>query len=61
MYITTTDKVDEKRIDLICLIRGKEVAIVSVFSDNIQYQIREPLKVLLIRNEEVAAEREVYG
>ena len=31
---------------------GKEVAIVSVFSDNIQYKIKEPLKVLLITNKE---------
>ena len=32
--------------------RNKEVAIVSTFSDNLQYQIKEPLKVLLIMSEE---------
>ena len=32
--------------------QGKEVAIVSMFSDNVQYQIRQPLKALLITNEE---------
>ena len=31
---------------------SKEVAVVSMFSDNIQYQIKEPLKVMLIMNEE---------
>ena len=46
----------EKRINLTCPIRNldssKEVVIVSMFSDNIQYWINEPLKVLLIMNEE---------
>ena len=31
---------------------SKEAAIISSFSDNVQYQIREPLKVLLITNED---------
>ena len=56
MHITITDVVGEKRIDLAYLIRNldssKEVTIISKFSDNIQYQIREPLKVLRITNEE---------
>ena len=56
MYITITDIVGEKSIDLAYLIWNldwsKEVTIVSVFSDNVQYQIREPLKVLLIMKED---------
>ena len=56
MYIMITDIVGEKRIDLAYPIwnldTSKEVAIVNIFSDNTQYQIREPLKVLLITNEE---------
>ena len=52
MYITITDIIGEKRVDLSYPIRGKEVAVISVFSDNIQYQIREPVKALLIKNEE---------
>ena len=52
MYITVTDVVDEKRIDLVYPIWGKEVAVISMFSDNIQYQIRESLNILLIMNEE---------
>ena len=56
MYTTITDIVEEKRIDLAYLIWNldliKEVTVISMFSDNIQYQIREPLKVLLIANKE---------
>ena len=56
VYITITDAVGQKRIDLAYLIRNldqsKEVAIVSMFSDNIQNWIKEPLKkILLIMNE----------
>ena len=49
MYITITDVVGEKRIKPI---QGKEVAIVSMLSDNVWYLISEPVKVLLITNEE---------
>ena len=52
MYITVTDVVGEKRTDLADLIWGKEVAVISIFNDNIQYQIRQSLNVLLIMNEE---------
>ena len=55
MYITITDVVGEKRTDLAYPIRNldlsKEVTIINMFSDNVQYQIREPLKVLLITND----------
>ena len=40
MYITITDMAGEKRIDLACPI------------ENVQYQIKEPLNILLITNEE---------
>ena len=40
MYIMITDIVREKRIDLAYLMQGKEVAIISMFSDNVQYQIK---------------------
>ena len=38
MYTTITDIIIGKVIDLAYLIRGKEVAIVGMFSDNIQYE-----------------------
>ena len=46
MYITITDIVGEKRIDLAFLIKGKELAIVSMFNDNVQYRIRNSVKLL---------------
>ena len=52
MYITVTGIVGEKRTDLTYLIWGKEVAVIRMLSDNIQYQIKEPLSILLIMNEE---------
>ena len=38
MYITITDIIGKKRIDLAYLIRGKEVTVVSMFSDNVKYE-----------------------
>ena len=52
MYIMITEIVGEKRINPAYPIRGKEVTIVSMFTNNVQCQIRDPLKVLLITNGE---------
>ena len=52
MFITITDIVFKKRIDLAYQIQGKEVNVLGMFSDNIQYEIKEPLNLLLITNEE---------
>ena len=41
MYIIITD-MGEKRIGLAYPIKGKEVAVVSMFSENIQYEFTEP-------------------
>ena len=41
MYITGTDVMGEKRIDLADLIWGKEVAVISMLNHNIQYQTRK--------------------
>ena len=51
MYIMITDIMGEKRTDLIYSIRGKEVTVISMISDSIQYQIKEPLKVMLMNKE----------
>ena len=71
MYITITDVVEEKRINLAYPIQNldssKEVTVISMFTNNVQYQIREPLKVLLIMNKEkqlpegVSTDRELYA
>ena len=52
MYIMIDNIIGERTIDLDYWIQGKEVAVVNMFSDNIQYWIRKPLKVML-SNEEV--------
>ena len=46
MYVTITDIIDEKRIDLAYLIWGREVAIVNMFSKNVIYKIREPVVIM---------------
>ena len=53
MYITITDIIGEKKIDLDYPIRGKEVVVISMFSDNIQYELEKPLKVRQIMKEEM--------
>ena len=49
MYITIINIVGEKRIDLAYSINNsnKEVTVVGLFSDNIQYEFREPWMVEL--------------
>ena len=56
MYITINDVIGEKTIDLSYPIQNfdssKEVGVVSVFSDNIQYEMREPFNLKLIDGSE---------
>ena len=59
MYVKIKDIICEKRIDLAYPIQGKEVAVISMFSDNIQYWIRKTLKVIL-SNEEVRLPEGVF-
>ena len=52
MYITINNIIGGNRTDLAYLIRGTKVAVVSMFSDNGQYWLKEPMKVLLKMGEE---------
>ena len=52
MCITITDIIGKYRIDVAYLIRADEVAVVSLFSDNDQYLLKGPMKVLLKTGEE---------
>ena len=56
MYITIDDVIGEKTIDLSYPIQNfdfsKEVAVVSMFSDNIQYKVTETFNLKLIDNSE---------
>ena len=38
MYITINDVIGEKRIDLSYPIEGKDIVVISMLSDNVQYQ-----------------------
>ena len=47
MYITINDLIGEKRIDLSYPIKGKEIAVVSMLSNNVQYWLQGSIEVLL--------------
>ena len=56
MYMTVNDIIGEKTIDLSYPIQNfdssKEVAVVSMFSANIQYKLTETFNLKLINNSE---------
>ena len=56
MYTAITDIVGEKRIDLDYPIWGKEVTVVSLFSDNVQYLVKKTLKLRLPNGEKILLE-----
>ena len=60
MYITVNDVIGEKMIDLSYPIQGKEVAVVIMLSDNVQYLLKEPMKIRLKTGEDVALTKGVY-
>ena len=47
MYITINDIMGEKRIDLLYPIEGKDIAVVSMLSGNVQYWLKVSIEVLL--------------
>ena len=54
MYITINDVIGEKTIDLSYPIHsGKKIAVVSMFSNNVQYLLKEPMKLVLKTGEDV--------
>ena len=56
MYIMISDVIGEETIDLSYPIRGTEVAVVSLFSDNIQYEFTVPwMAELGSRNKQIKA------
>ena len=60
MYITVNDVIGEKRINLAYPIQGKEVTVVIMLNDNVQYLLKEPLKVLLKTGKNVELSKGVY-
>ena len=60
MYNLINDVIGDARIDLSYPIKGKEVAVVSMFSDNVQYWLKGPMKVLLETGKETILTKGVY-
>ena len=60
MYITVNGIKGEKRIDLSNPIRsGKEVAVVSMFSNNAQYWLQGPIEVLSVTGKKIVLNKAV--
>ena len=60
MYITINDVIGEKRIDLSYPIKGKDIAVVSMFSDNVQYWLQGSIEVLLKTGKKIMLNKGVY-
>ena len=61
MYITINDVIGEKTIDLSYPIHsGKKIAVISMFSNNVQYLLKEPVKLVLKTGEDVELKKGVY-
>ena len=60
MYITINDVIGEKRIDLSYPIKGKEIAVVSMLSDNVQYWLQGSVEVLLKTGKKIVLNKGVY-
>ena len=61
MYITINDIIGKKRIDLsypIC--SGKEIAVISMFSNNVQYWLQGTIEVLLKMGKKIVLNKAVY-
>ena len=46
MYITINDIIGSKTVDLSYPVKGKEIAVVSMHSSNVQYWLQGPIEVL---------------
>ena len=60
MYITINDIIGEKRIDQSYPIKGKEIAVVNMLSDNVQYWLQGSIEVLSITGKKIAQNKRVY-
>ena len=60
MYITINDIISEKRIDLSYPIKGKEIAVVSMLSNNVQYWLQGSIEMLLKMGKKIVLNKGVY-
>ena len=52
--------IGSKTIDLSYPIKGREVAVVSMLSDNVQYWFKGPMKILLKTGKKIVLTKVVY-
>ena len=60
MYITINDIIGEARIDLSYPIKGREVAVISMYSNNVQYWLQGTIEVLLKMDKKIVLNKGVY-
>ena len=60
MYITINDIIGEKRIDLSYPIKGKEITVVSMLSDNVQYWLQGSIEVLSVMGKKIVLIKEIH-
>ena len=60
MYIAINDIIGEARIDLSYPIKGKKIAVVSMFSNNAQIWLQRSMEVLLNTGKKIVLNKRVY-
>ena len=60
MYIIINDVIGEKRIGLSYPIKGKDIAVVSMLRDNVQYWLQGSIEVLLKTDKKIALNKGVF-
>ena len=60
MYITINEIIGSKTIDLSYPIKGKEIAVVSMFSNNAQYWLQGPIEVFSTTGKKIVLNKVVY-
>ena len=60
MYITINDIIGEKRIDLSYPIKDKDIAVISMLSNNVQYWLQGSIEVMLETGKEIVLNKGIY-
>ena len=60
MHITINDIIGKKRINLSYLIKGEDIAVVSMLSNNVQYWLQGSIEVLLKTSKKIVLNKGVY-
>ena len=60
MEITINNIIGENRIDLSHPIKGEEIAVVSMLSDNVHYWLQRSIEVLLKLGKKIVLNKGVY-